>query len=174
MRLYIASLMLGALLAWAPGAAAQCTDSSTTTDLGAAQVTQYEGGCTYNWGSYGYEYAVKGAGVSSGDTSANAELWKWHSWGTWGYYTYDSLTHWGSVYGTTGGKSFQVDAGAELDHYESAYFCIDGAYYFVYVPPTVWGGWWGSGPGNNLLPPFDVGGWADVPCTGLLPLKPPA
>lgn len=173
MRLLWLGALIGALLAVAPGAAAQCSSSANTTDLGAAQVNTYEDGCTYNWGTYGYEYKVRGVGVTSGDTSANAEVWRWHTWNGWTGFSYDGQDVWGSVYASSGGKTVQVDAGAEIWHVQGPGFCTDYLYGWLYVPSSYWGGWWGSGPGNNVLPPMDSGFWLGTPCTGALPVAPP-
>lgn len=173
MRLWMAAGIVAALAALAPGAAAQCTSSSSTTDLGVAQVEQYEDGCTYDWGSYGYEIGKKGVGVTASGASANAEVWKVHSWSNWGDFSYDSQSRWASVQAQAAGHTAHADSGVWLGHYKASSFCIDYVEPFVYVPPAGWGGWWGGGSGNTLLPPMDLGAWAGLPCTGAMPLPVP-
>lgn len=164
--------LIGLALALAPGAAAQCSSSSSTTDLGVAQVTQSEDGCMYNWGDYGYEWNIKSVQATSGDASAKVDLGKYQSFGTWGDYSYNDQVRWASVQGHAADHDVHVEGGVDVYHYKAPDFCIDYVQGWVYVPPQGWGGWWG-GPGNTLLPPADTGFWLGGPCTGALPLPVP-
>lgn len=140
MRIHWGAGALGAVavvMAFAPAAAA-CTSSEQTTDLGVASVTQYENDCGEDWGNYGYAYGQKGVRVAGGGASADAGTWRYSSWGQWGDYGYDYVDR--GVFLRAGAGVALVDGG--LGHTNYQYYgpgyaqCYGQAYGWVFAYPA--------------------------------------